>query len=232
MDVEDSPEVVIARIASAIGEPARVRMLYCLLDGHARTATELGVVGEVSPSTASAHLNRLRKERLVRMFLQGKHRYYSLEGESVAAALEGLTVIAGGSREKFVPNTPNQLREARTCYDHIAGRVGVLLHNRLKKLGWLDETPRVKDYKVTPKGLMGFDSLGIDVAVEQSLRRRFAYACIDWSERQPHLGGALGASLLKVALKKRWVVRELDSRALEITRTGKRELLSKFGIQL
>ena len=116
------PDLAVYRIASAIGEPARVRMLYCLLDGHARTSTELAVVGEVSASTASAHLSRLKEERLVRVFVQGKHRYYSLEGPNVANALEGLSILAGGTIDRFVPNTPNRLRAARTCYDHIAAR--------------------------------------------------------------------------------------------------------------
>src|SRR6202040_2842734 len=110
----------VARIAAAIGEPARARMLDCLVDGHARTSTELAIVAEVSPSTASVHLNRLKADRLVKVVVQGKHRYYSLEGPNVARALEALSVIAGDSRDTFVPNTPSRLRAARTCYDHIA----------------------------------------------------------------------------------------------------------------
>src|ERR1700689_668208 len=109
MDAEDYAEIAVSRIAAAIGEPARARMLFCLMDGHARTATELAVVAEVSPSTASVHLNRLRAESLVRVVAQGKHRYYSLQGPEVARVLEGLSVLAGGPRHKFVPNTPNPL---------------------------------------------------------------------------------------------------------------------------
>ena len=108
-------------IAAAIGEPARARMLYCLTDGRARTSTELAIVADVSPSTASVHLQKLMTNRLVKVFAQGKHRYYSLEGSDVAAALEALSVLAGGMRSIFVPNTPEPLRAARTCYDHIAG---------------------------------------------------------------------------------------------------------------
>jgi DNA-binding transcriptional ArsR family regulator len=130
MDVEHHNDVGVSRIAAAIGEPARARMLYCLMDGHARTSTELAVVAEVSPSTASVHLSRLKTERLVKVLVQGKHRFYSLEGPNVASALEGLSVLAGGSRDKFVPSTPSRLRAARTCYDHMAGTVGVALHDR------------------------------------------------------------------------------------------------------
>src|SRR5271169_7011259 len=105
MDVE-GVEAAVSRIAAAIGEPARARILYCLMDGHARTSTELAIVAEVSPSTASVHLNRLKTERLVKVLVQGKHRYYSLEGPNVARALEGLSVLAGGSQGEFEPSTP------------------------------------------------------------------------------------------------------------------------------
>ena len=139
MDVEPYAEDAVSRIAAAIGEPARARMLYCLVDGRARTSTELSVVADISPSTASAHLQRLRTQRLVKVVAQGKHRYYSLEGTNVAAALEALSVLASGSRDISVPNAPNRLRMARTCYDHIAGILGVTLHDRFKALGWLSD---------------------------------------------------------------------------------------------
>jgi len=145
MDVEHHPDAAVSRIAAAIGEPARARILYCLMDGHARTSTELAMVADVSPSTASVHLNRLKTERLVKVLVQGKHRYYSLEGPNVASALEGLSVLAGGSRDKSVPSTPSRLRAARTCYDHLAGTVGVSLHDRFKALGWLSAGSKGND---------------------------------------------------------------------------------------
>ncbi|HUI41494.1 MAG TPA: helix-turn-helix transcriptional regulator [Terriglobia bacterium] len=234
MNAEAQGDLAVSRIAAAIGEPARVRILYCLLDGHARTSTELAVVAEVSASTASAHLHRLQAERLIKVLVQGKHRYYSLQGTEVAGALEALSVLAGGSGQPFVPNTPGRLRAARTCYDHLAGALGVLLHDRLKVLGWLSacSTGRNGGYDLTPNGAKAFEALGIDVAATRALRRRFAFACLDWSERRCHLGGALGAALLKLALKKRWVIQELDSRALSVTRLGRREVLSRFGLTL
>src|SRR5262249_47563897 len=128
----DDPDLVISRIAAAIGEPARVRILYCLLDGHARTSTELAAVADVTPSTTSVHLNRLKTERLVKMFAQGKHGYYSLQGPDVANALEALSLVAGDVRGKFVSTTPTDLLLARTCYDHLAGKLGVLLHSHFK----------------------------------------------------------------------------------------------------
>jgi DNA-binding transcriptional ArsR family regulator len=221
-----------ASIAAAIGEPARARMLYCLMDGHARTSTELAVVGDVTPSTASVHLQRLKDLRLLKMVAQGKHRYYSLASGQVVTALEALSVLAGDARETFVPNTPNRLRAARTCYDHIAGTLGVEIHDRFTALGWIAQGDEADDaYDLTRAGEKGFVTIGIDVDDVRALRRRFAYACLDWSERRPHLGGALGAAFLHLALRKKWLHQDLDSRALEITRAGRRELAARLGLE-
>ena len=223
---ESHADGAAASIAAAIGEPARARMLYCLLDNHARTGTELAVIAEVSPSTASVHLNRLKSEGLVKVLVQGKHRYYSLQSADVARVLEGLSVLAGGARPKFEPHTPDRLRAARTCYDHIAGTLGVLLHDRLEACGWISSS-----YDLTPAGVKAFEALGVDIADVRGLHRRFAFACLDWSERRSHLGGALGAALLKLAIRRRWVTQELDSRALSVTSLGRREMRARFGLE-
>ena len=207
-------------------------MLYCLMDGYARNSTELAVVADVSPSTASVHLYRLKAAGLVKVLVQGKHHYYSLDGNEVAQTLEALSVLAGSPRRKFVPHTPSRLCVARTCYDHLAGAVGVSLHDRLKVMGCLREKDGDRAYDLTPKGVKLFESLGVDVEATLSLRRRFAFPCLDWSERRPHLGGGLGAALLKVVLKKKWVTQDLDSRALAVTGAGQREMLSQFGLQI
>lgn len=228
----NSSDADVASIAAAIGEPVRARMLYCLVDGRARTSTELSVVGDISPPTASAHLRRLRAERLVKVFAQGKHRYYSLNGIQVAAALEALSVLASGSRDVLVPKVPSRLRAARTCYDHMAGTLGVALHDRFKKLGWLsDASGGDNAYLLTPKGVTAFEALGIDVEAIRRQRRRFAYACVDWSERRPHIGGGVGAALLNVALKRKWVIQDLDSRALTLTTAGRREMQARFDLR-
>jgi DNA-binding transcriptional ArsR family regulator len=242
MNVEHDPDVAVSRIAAAIGELARARMLYCLVDGRVRTSTELAVVAHVTPSTASVHLQRLKTERLVKVFAQGKHRYYSLEGTNVAAALEALSVLAGESRPAFVPSTPNRLRAARTCYDHIAGTLGVSLHERFRTLSWLsfhssfhstsDSTASNNAYDLTISGTRALEGLGIDVESARTLRRRFAYPCLDWSERKPHLGGALGAALLKFALEKKWVLQDLGSRVLGVTSLGRREMMTRFGLHV
>jgi DNA-binding transcriptional ArsR family regulator len=224
MDVEHL-DAQISGVAASIGEPARARMLYCLLDGHARTSTELGIVAEVSASTASVHLARLKDYQLVKVYAQGKHRYYSLKDATVAQALEALSVVAGGGAAGFVPNTPSRLRSARTCYDHMAGEVAVALHDRIQELGWLQRAaPGDNLYELTGVGAEGLSRLGIDVDAARLLRRRFAFACLDWSERRPHIGGALGAALLKLALSRRWMTQDAEGRGLRLTDLGRREI--------
>ena len=260
MDVhDDRHDGAVASMAAAIGEPARARMLYSLMDNHARTSTELAVIAGVSPATASVHLSRLKTEHLVKVHVQGKHRYYSLQSADVATLLEKLSVLSGG-RPRFVPNTPSRLRAARTCYDHLAGTLGVSLHDRLMALEWLAESSEAasgtcwasaasvrasgtggasedtedgrNSYDLTTKGIRALSALGVDIENVRSMRRRFAFACLDWSERRSHIGGALGAALLQLALKRKWVTQDLDTRALCVTSLGKRELLAKFGLKV
>jgi len=215
----------IPSCAAAIGEPARARMLYALLDDHARTSTELALIARVTPSTASAHLQRLRAEGLVAVVAQGKHRYYRLGGAEVAGVLEAMSVLNAQKAEPFVATAPEHLRAARTCYDHIAGTLGVILHDRLIALGWLT------DYELTAKGSTTLAALGVNLASARAARRRFAFGCMDWSERRPHLGGALGAALLKLHLSKKWVTRRRGDRALTITTAGRRALRAQLGIR-
>ncbi|MDN2713000.1 helix-turn-helix transcriptional regulator [Janthinobacterium sp. SUN118] len=217
----------LAQLAGAIAEPARARMLCSLLDGHARTATELAALADVGASTASAHLSRLREDGLLSMVAQGKHRYFRLASADVGQALEALLVVAGVPRQPFSPTTPDRLRHARTCYDHMAGTVAVAVHDQLHAQGWL--LADGDDYQLSAAGAAGMAALGIDVPQLQRQRRRFACACLDWSERRAHLGGALGAAILQLALRQRWTERELDSRALRLAPEGERRLLAAFG---
>jgi DNA-binding transcriptional ArsR family regulator len=227
----DESDVAVPSIAAAIGDPARARMLYCLLDGRARTATELAAIADVSASTTSAHLRRLEKQHLVTLVARGRHRYVSLDGADVAAALEALSVLAGGKGPELASTAPARLRTARTCYDHIAGTLGVLLHDRLRELRWLRAAEQ-STYEVTPSGVAGLEKLGVDVGAARALRRRFAAPCLDWSERRDHLAGALGAALLDVGLKRRWLIRDLDSRALTVSALGRRDFKRSFGLEV
>lgn len=233
MDVEQEIDRRVAAVAAAIGEPARARMLFALMDGRARTSTELALIAGVSPPTASTHLTRLKTLELVRLHAQGKHRYYSLDGAPVAQALEALSRVAGAPARRFVPNTPTSLRAARTCYDHIAGALGVALHDRLLADRLIVSRParHERAYDLTARGEAALHALGVDVGALRRARRKFAFGCLDWSERRPHVGGALGAALLDLALARRWVARERDGRALTVTAIGQRELRATFGLE-
>ncbi|OUM08338.1 transcriptional regulator [Pseudomonas syringae] len=228
MDVE-AADLSLAAVAGAIADPARSRMLCALLDGHARTATELAALADIGASSASGHFVRLREQGLVDMLVQGRHRYYRLANAQVAQALEALLSLTQHSPATFKPNTPSALRRARTCYDHCAGEIAVKVHDAVFKAGWLSE--QGKDYVFSEEGVEALTALGIDVKALLQQRRRMAYACLDWSERSPHIGGALGAALLELMLKRGWVSRHLDSRALDLTPKGVGGLAKAFGCQ-
>jgi len=225
MDVECA-EVSLAEVAGAIADPARSRMLCSLLDGRARTATELAAVADVTASMASNHFSRLREHGLVEQLVQGRHRYYRLANGRVARALESLLSISDQPPAPFQPSTPTALRYARTCYDHCAGEIAVRLHDVLLAAGWIQQQGSA--YEITEKGVHSLIQLGVDVDILKAQRRRLAYPCMDWSERSPHIGGALGAALLELMLKRGWVTRQLDSRALNVTAKGQNALLKSF----
>lgn len=229
MDVEQS-ELRLANVASAIADPARARMLCCLLDGRARTATELAVVAQKSPSTASSHFQKLLEQGLVTLVSQGKHRYFQLASADVAKALEGLLSITSFDVPAFRSSTPCHLRHARTCYDHLAGEVGVMLHDALLVREWMLQEQ--DDYRLTPKGIEHLTAIGLDLTPPPQARRRFAFPCLDWSQRCAHIGGTLGAALLEHMVRDKWLVRALDSRALTVTPKGCKRLASVFDIQL
>ncbi|MBV4488424.1 metalloregulator ArsR/SmtB family transcription factor [Pseudomonas sp. SWRI153] len=224
-------DIGVSQVAAAIAEPARTKILCSLMDGHARTSTELAAVAEVSASTASAHLAKLKDLALVRLHIQGRHRYYSLADKRVAQALEALMVIGQNTAPTFKPHTPDRLRFARTCYDHMAGTLAVLLHDRLIDAGWLVATDE-QAYRLSESGEVLFAQLGIEVRDLTAMRRKFACPCLDWSMRRPHLGGSLGAALLQTALKRNWVTQDLDRRALTLTAAGRKQISARFGVEL
>ena len=234
MDVTPKVDEGAHTIAAAIGDPGRSKMLFSLLDNRARTATELAIVADLRASTASAHLARLKREKLVKVVKQGRHHYYTLYSPDVATVLEGLLALSGATIPRFVTKYPSQLRHARTCYDHIAGTLGVALLDAFVQQGWLvaDDPADTKSYSLSSKGLRALSDLGIDVSELETQRRQLAVPCLDWSERRPHLRGSLAAALLALARKKQWVIGELDSRALAVTAKGRREMSAVFGLKL
>ncbi|AMB79268.1 MULTISPECIES: ArsR/SmtB family transcription factor [Pseudomonas] len=226
MDVE-AADLSLAAVAGAIADPSRAIMLCALLDGRARTATELAALADIAASTASGHFARLREQGLVQMHVQGRHRYYRLNSPQVARALEALLSITDRAATVFRPSTPSALKQARTCYDHCAGEIAVKVHDAMLAEGWIQI--QGQDYDLTEKGAQLLARLGIEVDYLVQQRRRLAYPCMDWSERTPHMGGALGAALLELMLKRDWVSRHLDSRALTLTARGATALAKTFG---
>jgi DNA-binding transcriptional ArsR family regulator len=210
----------LARVASAVGDPTRGRMLMALMEGRALTATELALEGGVAPSTASSHLEKLSAAGLLALTRQGRHRYFRIARPEVAAALEALTVIAPRRRQRSpVPGAPDEdLRRARICYDHLAGEAAVHLFGALCERRLLRSLPR--GVTATPEGEAWFRRLGVDVDDLRARRRPLARACLDWTERRFHLAGALGAALLDRLLTLRWARREIGTRAISLSPRG------------
>ena len=222
----------IAEAGALIGDPARANMLISLMDGMARTATELAYVAGVTPQTASSHLAKLIEGQFLTMARQGRHRYYRIATPQVAEAIESLSRLAGdGPPRHRLPGPRDQaMRKARLCYDHFAGQLGVMLANGLLAQGHLDRLGN--DYSATESGGVFLTNFGIDVAAARGRRRAFARSCMDWSERRPHIAGALGAALAARCIELKWVKRVPDSRTLVITEIGYRGLRDTFGVLL
>ena len=235
----DTPD--LASVAALVGDRARGRMLGALMEGRALTATELALEAGVAPSTASSHLAKLAEAGLVTIARQGRHRYFRLAGAPVAAALEGLMAIAPrpdhrpvrpgppprsrsdrgatGTPEftSGVPDVPG-LRRARVCYDHLAGEAAVRLLGALRERKWVRASG--ESLALTAAGEEWFRGLGIDLDALRARRRPVCRPCLDWSERQFHLAGSLGAALLERLFALRFVKREVGSRALAISPRG------------
>jgi DNA-binding transcriptional ArsR family regulator len=223
-------DAAIAPVAALLADPTRVAILMALSDGREMSAGELVLVAGVTPSTASAHLSRLMESGLIGVRRQSRHCFYQLIRPELTQALEALAVLAPPS----TPRTHRQarigraVRAARTCYDHLAGRLGVVLTRTLIERGVLH--PDGRQFQLTPAGETFLSGIGLDVAAARASRRIFAPACLDWSERVPHVAGALGAGLLGLLFEKGWLERMPDCRAVQITAVGRRGFQQRFGM--
>jgi DNA-binding transcriptional ArsR family regulator len=218
----------IASIAAVIGHPARGRMLDALLGGRALPASELAEVAGVSASTASAHLARLTASGLVAVERHGRHRYHRLAGARVAEVLEGLSLLAPAREVRSLreANRRTAERAARSCYDHLAGAIGVAFADRLCELGALDRDG------LTLRDPAPFAALGVDVDALGRGRRPLTRSCLDWSERRPHLAGELGAALLAALLGAGWLARRPAGRAVAVTPRGATGLHAALGLDV
>lgn len=217
----------LAMLATAIGEPARAAMLVALLDGRAYTAGELAAAAGVAPPTGSAHLTQLAEAGLLTVARLGRHRYHRLASPAVAAMLEGMLAIAGAPAVRPIATGPRDhgLRRARRCYDHLAGALAVGIADALARAGEL--VIEADSALMSDAGMARLAQL--DVAVPGQ-GRALCRPCLDWSERRPHLGGAIGAGLLDALLARQWL-RPGEGRALTVTPTGAAGLERVFGVR-
>ena len=212
----------ISHVASLIGEPARAQMLLALMDRRALTATELATEAGVTKQTASGHLAKLQEGGMVSASKQGRHRYYRLDDDDVARALEALMGVAerkSGRRVRPGPKDP-AMRKARVCYDHLAGETGVLALDQMLENGWIAR--RQDDLDLTAAGREAFNATGISLDRPASSRRPECRACLDWSVRRYHLGGHAGKVLLDWLLAERMVSRDPQSRVLRFSKDGEK----------
>jgi DNA-binding transcriptional ArsR family regulator len=223
----------VAETASLIADPARAAMLIALLDGRALPAGELAYSAGVTAQTASSHLARLLEGGLVAVEKEGRHRYYRLAGGHVAQALEQLAAIRpmGPVRRKAPTAEARELRFARCCYDHLAGSLGVAVTRALSSRAFLVPAPD-KVFDIPPAGAEWFAGVGVDVAALKPTRRGLARQCLDWTEREHHLAGPLGAAFLNAMCEQAWLRRSAASRAVALTPKGRIEMKRRLGLDL
>ncbi len=220
----------IARIAALIGDPARANILTALMSGKALTATELATEAGVTPQTASAHLAKLGDGGLLRGRKQGRHRYFSLASDDVARVLEALMGLAAGAghlRNRTGPRDTT-LRDARVCYNHLAGSMGIVMFDALRDSGQITVTQETVE--LNPKGRALAQGFGIDIASLARQKSPLCRECLDWSERRSHLAGGLGRAYLARFEDLGWARRDAASRAVHFTNAGRAGFATFFGL--
>jgi DNA-binding transcriptional ArsR family regulator len=220
----------LVEVAALVGDTARATILAALMSGQALTAGELAALAGISKSTASEHLAKLETAKLVAVAAEGRFKYYRIGSQRVAAMLESIIAVAAiDVPPRYRPRSAKDdaLRNARTCYDHLAGRLGVRLTDALTKPAYIELSE--DGGVVTPSGVRFLTSLGIAPQAQRRSKRLFCRPCLDWSERRFHIAGFLGAELCHVCFERKWVRRLSGSRAVAVTSDGLREFKDLFG---
>lgn len=222
-------ETQIGQIASLIGDPVRAVILWTLLDGRAYTATELAISTNTSPQNISMHLGKLIQADLLIAEKQGRHRYYRFSRQEVAYAIEAIAhLIPNEKQKKMVSHQHNAaIAHCRTCYDHLAGKIGVSIADSLLKQRMLLQKADL--FELSSKGEKYMGQLGINLPELRQQRRIFLRPCLDWTERRYHIAGALGAALLDLMLADDWIRRTHQSRAIVVTARGEKKMQEHFG---
>lgn len=226
---------MFAQVAALAGDPARAAMLHALMDGRALTASELSRAAGVAPQTASGHLAQMTGVGVLVVEKQGRHRYHRLASPAVARMMESIMQVAAQlepPRRLSVGPRDAALRAGRTCYDHLAGQLGVALTDAMVGRGYVELEADAG--VVTSAGMKFLAQLGIDVAARKNKNsgRMLCRPCLDWSERRPHLAGALGAALCARCLDRGWVRRVDGTRAVAVTPKGRQIFHEQFGAHL
>lgn len=210
----------VAEVASILGEPSRALILTSLLDGRFHTATELAYIAGIKQQTASFHLSKLMKANLIIVEKHGRHRYYQITDDEVAQILESFLTIARPPEVRSLKQSAEMkaLKSGRTCYDHLAGELGVGLTQSMLREGLIKKAE--KEFIISSKGEKFFSDFGLDISELQQKRRSFSRICLDWSERQHHLAGSLGKAIAIRLFELNWIERHPTSRAVKITEKG------------
>ena len=222
----------LAELAGLIADPGRARILSRLMDGRAQTASELALLAGVTPQTASWHLSRLVQRALLKVERRGPRRLYRLATPLVAQMLEGMMTVAVTGPQASRPSAriDDQMRRARTCYDHLAGELGVAVTDAMLEHGYL-----VLDQdagELTAEGTAFLGNLGLDLRSPARRGRALCRPCLDWSEQRPHLAGRAGALIASLAFQRDWIRRRPQGRSVEITRTGLAAFRKQFGARI
>lgn len=220
----------ITALAAPLADPARARMVLALMDGRSRTVGELGAAAGLSKAGASEHAARLLEAGLLRAEKQGRHKYLALAGPDVARLIEAMMALASAAPSRLPPPGPRDpaLREARLCYNHLAGVLGVRVYQSLSVRGFLEH--RAGELTLSDAGREFCLGFGLSEADLAPARAPLCRDCLDWSERQSHLAGRLGRLILARIEGKGWLRRQPDSRALIVTPEGRRALALAFPI--
>jgi DNA-binding transcriptional ArsR family regulator len=221
---------IIAEIAALVGDPARATIVSALLDGRALTASELAFAARIAPQTASTHLAKLTEAGLLSVVRSGRHRYFRLASPTVAEMIDGIVAVALEKRPRYRPLSPQAraLGAARICYDHLAGRLSVDLTDSFvaRKYVVLDDGAA----EITTAGSRFFTEFGIELPTLRSTRRHLCRLCLDWTERRPHIAGAVGAAITARYFDLGWLERMQRSHAVIVTPLGRRGFQKTFGI--
>jgi DNA-binding transcriptional ArsR family regulator len=221
---------IIAEIAALVGDPARATMVSALVDGRALTAGELAGAARITPQTASTHLAKLTEVGVLAVVRNGRHRYFRLASPTVAYMIDGIVAVALERRPRYRPlsRQARALSAARICYDHLAGRLSVDLTDSFVAREYIVLDDEVAE--ITTAGTRFLTEFGIELSTLRSTRRHFCRLCLDWTERRPHIAGAVGVAITKRCFDLGWIERMKRSHAVIVTPLGRRGFPKTFGI--